>query len=119
MTSRNKNAPLQNPIIVWDSWTPLWNIIYTQTEQYLEGFGSAATVESYTEADFVLLLQDLKSSLFPSGGAQVHAGDADLHRATAGEFGHDGCHGLLSSGCTFGGWGTCDQNKSYKKRGIK
>lgn len=44
---------------------------YAQTEQYLKGFGGSATGESYIEVDFVLLFQNLISSLSPSGGADI------------------------------------------------
>lgn len=76
----------------------------TQTKDYLESFRSSSTVESQTEVDFVVLFQDLKTSFFPPGGAQVQAGETDLNSATAGEFGHYGCHGFTIQLVHFGGW---------------
>lgn len=60
---------------------------------YLESF-CPFTVESQTEADFVILFEDLKRSFSPFSGSPVEAVAADLHSATTGEFGHCGCHGL-------------------------
>lgn len=79
----------------------------TESELYLECFGCSTTVEPQTEVDFVVLFQDLKSPFLPLGGTQVQAAEADLNSTTAGEFGHYGCHGLLSSWCTME-VGTCD-----------
>lgn len=63
---------------------------------YLEGPGCSSTAVSQAQADFVVFLQDLKRSLFPLGGAQVHAVESDLYCTTTGQFGHEGRHGLWS-----------------------
>lgn len=89
-------------------FTIIEQIKIKKSDPYLERFGSSTTVESETEVDFVVFFQNLKSSLSPPGGTLVHAAEADLNSATAGEFGHCGCHGLLSSWCTLEA-GTCDQ----------
>lgn len=51
------------------------------------------TVESQTEAGFVILLQDLKWSFPPFSGSAVEAAAADLDSAATGESGHRGRHG--------------------------
>lgn len=62
---------------------------------HLESF-CPFTVESYTEADFVILFKDLKRSFSPFRGSPVQAVASDLDSATTGDFGHRGRHGLSS-----------------------
>lgn len=60
------------------------------------------TVESQTEADFVIFFKDLKRSFSPFSGSPVEAIASDLDSATTGEFGHRSCHGLGSRRYTLG-----------------